>query len=102
MEFHRSLSDNKSPELILVDALVWIISICPQISNPSTPLIPVFGDHSNCADYNYYNGDPHASQFIQFSGKVEELVSLFAIFDVYSVVCWDGKMYYSISYLFFC
>ena len=90
MVFHWSLSDSRFPQLsrILTDlnnAVVWMVSIRPSISNSSRPL----SKHTN---YNWYR-----SFLFLFSGKIQELVPLFVFFDFHSVVRRDSKVHYMAS-----
>ena len=38
--------------------------------------------------------------FFQFSSKVLVLISLFAFFQIYPAVSWNGKVHYSVGFLF--
>ena len=60
--FFFEVSDSKSPQFsktllnILADfntAVVWMVSILPLISNPSTFIFQIFGDYSKHTNYNW-------------------------------------------------
>ena len=55
------------------NSLVWIVSICPPISNSSNPI-------SKFANHNCYHRDSYVPSLSQFSGKVRVLSSSFAFF----------------------
>ena len=59
--FYWGLSNSKSPQVsrtllsILADlnnAVFWMVSILPRISNFSSPLLQNFEDRSKCASYS--------------------------------------------------
>ena len=72
MFFHWNLSDSKFPRVSktflsiladLINAVVWMASICPVISKSSSPLHQLFGDCTERANYNWYNRHFHVPQF---------------------------------------
>ena len=91
MVFHRSLSDNKSPQVtrtllsILADlnnAVVWMVSTCPLISTSSGP----YTNHSvtvprapitigRIVTFTFHI-------FFQSPGKVKILIPLFTFFNI--------------------
>ena len=62
-------------------------------------LYQVFRDCTERTDYNWYHRHFHVPLFFMFSGKVQVLISLFAFFQFYYIVCRDGKVNYSASSL---
>ena len=110
MVFHWRMSDSKSPQVsrtllcilsVFNNAVVWMVSTRPPISKSSRPfnnplvtvpkapitigIIVTFMFHS----------------FFQFSSKVEVLISLFTLFQFYSVVSRDSKVDNFADFLFF-
>ena len=65
------------------------------------PPFYAFRDCSKCANYKWYHCHPHVLHLSLFSSKVLVFVSFFAFFDLPSVVSWDGKVYYTASFLVF-
>ena len=109
MVFYWSLSDSKSPQLswtllsILAEfnnAVVWMVSSHPLISQSSSPSTNPFGDCTECTNYDWYHHHFHVPHFLQLSCKVQVFISLFAFFQFYFVVCQDGKVHYSAGPLF--
>ena len=109
MVFYWSLRDNKFPQVaktllgILTDlnsAVVWMVSTLALISKYSSPFIIPFGECTEHNDYNWYDRHFHVPQFFQLSSKVLVLISLFAFFHFYSVICRDSKIHNSAGSLF--
>ena len=59
---------------------------------------PSFGDCSKCTNHTCCH--PHVPHFSQFASKFKVVVSIFAFFDFYLVVCRYGKIHYTASSLF--
>ena len=98
--FQWSLSDSKFSQVsrtrlrILAgsNVIVWIVSICPPISNPSNPLTKLLGTVPS---------KPTTISVIPSSScSTALLVLFFSFFDLYSDVRRDGKVYYMASSLF--
>ena len=104
--FYWSLSDDKSPQIFrtllsiltgLNYAVVWTVSTRPVISKSSSPSTNPFVTVPRAlitigiiVTFNFHS-------FFQFPSKV----SLFAFFQLYSVVRWDSKVHNSASSFFF-
>ena len=94
MVFQRSLSDSKSPQFLktnLNNALVWMVSILPPMSNSSISIYMPLEAIPSAAitigiTFVFYS-------FLSFLARSKYL-SLFVFFDFYSVVCWDDKIHY--------
>ena len=106
MVFHWSLSDCKFPLVSMIplgifanlnNAVVWMVSILPLISNSSSLFFLPFGDRYNHSNYNWNYRHLHVPQHFFFGGgvsvKVQIFVSLFAFFYFHSVICWNSNIY---------
>ena len=104
---HWKMSDSKSPEVsrtllsILADfdnAVVWIVSTPPLISKSSSPcnnaLVTV-------PSASITIGITVTFMFHSFSVLYQGLGTLFAFFQVYSIVGRNGKVQYLVRSLFF-
>ena len=109
MVFHWSLSNNKSPQVfktllsILADlsnAVVWIVSTRPLISESSKSLYQSFGDCDKDTNYNGYHRQFPFPRLFQFPNKVEVLILLFTFFHFYSVQGQQSPQFCKFS--FFC
>ena len=101
MVFPWNLSDSKSPQVsrtrlrilaVLSNAVVWIVSIRPPTSMSSmpfnNPLVIVPNAPitiSTIVTFMFHS-------FFQFSSKVEVLILLFTLLQIYSVVRRDSKV----------
>ena len=110
MVFHWSMSDSKSPQVsrtllsilaVLSNAVIGIVSTRPPTSKSSTPfnnpLVTVLKAPikiGTIVTFIFHS-------FSQFSCKVEVLILLFAFFQFYSAVSWDGKVANFANHLFF-
>ena len=109
MVFHWSLSDSKSPQVfrtllsilaVFNNAVVWMVSA--RLSTKSSrPFNKSFSYRCKGTNHNWYNCHLHVPLFIQFSSKVEVLISIFTFFQSYSVVCRDSKVDNFADFLFF-
>ena len=59
-----------------------------------------FGDRHERANYNWYHHHVHVAQFFHSSTKVHVFISLFAFFQSYPEVSWNGKGHSLASSLF--
>ena len=59
-----------------------------------------FGDCTERTDYNCYYRQFLVPWFFRFPSKVQVLIFLFAFFQFYSLLSWDGKVYNSADSLF--
>ena len=98
MVFHWSLCESNSPQVsrtllsILADlniAVVWMVSSRPLFSK-SNPLVAVLSAQITIG----------ITITFQFSSKVEELNLLFAFFQFFPVVSWNGKFHCSAGSIF--
>ena len=110
MVFHWRLSENKSPQVsrtllsilaVFNNAVVWMVSTRPPTSKSSrhfnNSLVTVLKAPITIGiivTFMFHS-------FFQFFSKVEVLISLFAFFQFYSVVCRDSKVDYFADFLFF-
>ena len=104
MVFHRSLSDNKSPQVSrtllnilanLNNPVVWIVSIHPLISNSSSLL-------SKCANYNWYHHYTHVPQLflVLWQGLSTCFLFPFLWFSICSLLWWKSPLYSGFSLFF--
>ena len=102
MVFHWRLSDSRSPQVsrtlfsilaILNNAVVWMVSTRPSTYKSSRPFhnLLVTVPKAPISVDIIVNFMLH-SFFLQFSSKVEVLISLFTFFQFYSVVSRDSKV----------
>ena len=106
MVFHRSLSDNKSPQVsralfsILVDlnnTVVWMVCTRPLISESSNPWINPLVAVPRAPIIISITVTFMFHSFSQFLSKIQVLILLFAFFQLYSVVSLDIKVHNSAS-----
>ena len=110
MDFHWSLSDSKSPQVsmtffcILADlnnAVVWMLSIRPSMTNSSSPLSKPLRT-STRVNYMWYHPYPLVPQLSLSSSKVKVLVSPFAFFHFhFSVRTANSSFFFFLFFLLF-
>ena len=102
MVFHGSLNEIKSPQVYktllsiladLNDAVVWMISVRPQISNSSIPVTKRLGIIPSAKIKTGITINFMFHTFFLFSGKVQVLVTLFVFFDF---TLWSGRLAMSV------
>ena len=105
MVFYRRLSDSKSPQVfrtilsilaIFNNAVVWMVSTWPPTSKSSRP----FNNPLVTVPKAPITIGTIVPQFLQFSCKVEVLISLFTFFQFYSAVRRDSKVDNFADFLF--
>ena len=107
--FHWSLSDSKSPQVSrtpisilanLNNIVVWMVPICPPISNSSSPLSKPWG---SVWSVPITIGITVTFMFHSFFMSLVrfKFLSLFLLFFIFIVVCWDSKVHYTTGSPFF-
>ena len=110
MVFHWSLSRRKSPQVsrtrlrilaILSNAVIWIVSTRPPTSKSSRPFSNSFVNVPKDTITIDTIVILMFHSFLQFSSKVEVLILLFTLLQIYSVVSQNSKVDNFASSLFF-
>ena len=104
MIFHRSLRGYKSAQVLrtlldilanLNNAVVWIVSTCPLISNPCTPCTNYLVTVPSASISHWHHCHLHVPLFFLFSSKVYVLISLLSFLQFYPEVTQDVKVHHS-------
>ena len=110
MVFHWNLSDSKSPQVsrtllsilaVLNYAVIWMVSTRHPTSKSSSPFNSPLVTVSNAPVTIGIIVTFMFHSFLEFSSKVEVLISLFTFFQFYSVVSRDSKINNFANFLFF-
>ena len=109
MSFHWSLSDNKPPQVsrtllsiltYLNNAVIWMFLAYPPISNSSGPLAKPLGIVPSALITISATVTVMFHCFFSSLARSKYL-SLFLFSFIFTLVCHDGKVYYSAGSLFF-
>ena len=80
-------------------AVICIVLILPLISNFPSLFFKLLEDRNKVFTNNWHHRRLHVQQLLLLSGKIQVFVYLSAFFYLYTLVCWNSKAHYMISYL---